>query len=292
MFSEEWPLMMFTLLCQLAVGSYIILLFIRNSLEKNDRDRAAQLTDPGLKMVGPVMAAALLLSVFHLGTPLGAYRSILNLETSWLSREIITAGGFFAFWCLSFLSIRQGKMPAWLGIVTSVFGLAAVFSMASIYTTSVRPVWTDTNTYLAFYGATFATGCLFAACSVAVAAKGETIPERAGSILKTVAFVAAVAVLVPALYTPILVSSLKAGPTAANASAALISDTFAMPLVIRAVLSLAGVWLLYAAVKNQIASLNVSRAAIALLLVLAGEFVGRYVFYATAVSIFTGNSLI
>lgn len=289
MFSEEWPLMMFTLLCQLAVGSYIILLFIRNSLEKSDRARAAQLTDPGLKMVGPVMAAALLLSVFHLGTPLGAYRSILNLETSWLSREILTAGGFFAFWCLSFLSIRQGKMPAWLG---SVFGLAAIFSMASIYATSVRPVWTDTNTYLAFYGATFATGCVFAACSVAVAAKGQAIPEQAGSILKTVACVAAVAVLVPLAYTPILVSSLKAGPAAANASAALISDTFAMPLAIRAVLSLAGVWLLYAAVKNQIASLTVSRAAIALLLVLAGEFIGRYVFYATAVSIFTGNSLI
>lgn len=82
MFAEEWPLMMFTLLSQLAIGTYVILLLIRMSLSKSDARTAGQITNPGLKLTGPIMALTLIFSLFHLGTPMGAYRSILNLGSS------------------------------------------------------------------------------------------------------------------------------------------------------------------------------------------------------------------
>ncbi|MBP2666951.1 MAG: reductase anchor subunit [Firmicutes bacterium] len=292
MFSEEWPLMMFTLLSQLAVGTYIILLFIRFSLMKNDVDLSVRLTNPGLKVVGPIMALALVLSVFHLGTPLGAYRAVLNLTSSWLSREIIMAGGFFVFWFLSYSTFKQGKPGVALGIVTALFGFAAVFSNASVHAMSVRPAWMDVNTYLAFYGTTFAMGCVGATSLVAFELKGSAVPAPAGKILKTVAIIAGIAVAVPLVYTPFFVSTLNAGSSAAHDSAAMISGSYLMPLVIRAVLSLAGAVLLYSVMKKPQSILPVNQAFGALMLIAAGEFIGRYVFYATAVSIFTGRTLI
>ena len=101
MFAEEWPLMMFTLVSQLAIGSFLMLVLVRSLLTKQDPQGAAKLTNPGFKAVGVLMVVALLLSLFHLGTPTGAYRSILNLKSSWLSREILTAGGFLVFWFVS-----------------------------------------------------------------------------------------------------------------------------------------------------------------------------------------------
>lgn len=97
MFAEEWPLMMFTLISQLAIGSFIMLACVRLFLTKQEGATASKFTNPGFKAVGALMVLSLIFSLFHLGTPTGAYRSILNLGSSWLSREILTAGGFLVF---------------------------------------------------------------------------------------------------------------------------------------------------------------------------------------------------
>ena len=97
---------------------------------------------------------------------------------------------------------------------------------------------------------------------------------------------------VPLVYTPVFVSTLNAGSSAAHDSAAMISGSYLMPLVIGALLSLAGVALLYSVLKNPRSVLPVNQALGALMLIAAGEFIGRYIFYATAVSIFTGRTLI
>ncbi|EHQ90614.1 dimethyl sulfoxide reductase anchor subunit family protein [Desulfosporosinus youngiae] len=290
MFAEEWPLMMFTLLSQLAIGTYIMLFLIRLMLAKDNASSASQLTKSGLMLTGPVMAAALVFSLFHLGTPLGAVRSILNLGSSWLSREIITAGGFLVFWLISYQAFRKGKSGKGLGIVTSLIGLAAIFCMASIYSSSIRPAWTSLNTYIAFYGATFALGSAGALTLVSLAAQGKP-SEQARKILKTVVLVLGAAIVVPLLYLPVFISGLSSGVPAAQASAQLLSGTYLAPIVIRALLSLAGVVLLFLGLKKQ-APLSPNQVLTALVLVLAGEFIGRYVFYGAAVSIFTGHSLI
>lgn len=292
MFAEEWPLMMFTLLSQLAIGTYAILLLVRLSFAKGDARIASKLTNPGLKAIGPIMALALIFSLFHLGTPMGAYRSILNLGSSWLSREIISAGGFFALWFLSYFALKKEKSVNGIGILTVLIGMAAIFSMASIYATSIRPAWTNVNTYLAFYGATFALGCVGAVGLMAFASKGSPLPTQAKGILKTVTLIAGIAILVPLAYLPVLVSTLNAGTPAAQASAELISGSYILPIVIRAVISLAGAFLLFSSVKKQNSILSLNQALLALVLIFVGEFIGRYVFYATAVSMFMGQSLI
>jgi anaerobic dimethyl sulfoxide reductase subunit C (anchor subunit) len=110
--------------------------------------------------------------------------------------------------------------------------------------------------------------------------------------MKTVAVMAGMAVFVPLAYTPFFISTLNVGVAAARESAAMISGNYLMPLAIRALLSISGVIILYSGVKKLQTISPVSQTFGALVLIVAGEFIGRYVFYATAASIFSGRTLI
>jgi Fe-S-cluster-containing dehydrogenase component/DMSO reductase anchor subunit len=87
-------------------------------------------------------------AVLHLGRPLYAYRALLGLRTSWLSREILAFGVFgglaMAQAVTVWLAIGQ---PSWnpvvdaLGIATCVAGVAAVICSIMIYARTGRPFW-------------------------------------------------------------------------------------------------------------------------------------------------------
>jgi anaerobic dimethyl sulfoxide reductase subunit C len=292
MFAEEWPLMMFTLFSQLAIGSFIILLLVRTLLNKKESASADKLTMFGLQNVGWIMALALVLSLFHLGTPTGAYRSIYHLASSWLSREILTAGGFFVLWFATRYSLKKGHSANALGWVTAIFGLAAIYSMASIYATSIRPAWANVNTYVAFYGATFAMGTAGALSFMAFVAKGSQISAETLGLLKKISLVAGVCVLIQLLDLPVLISSLNNGGTAAaQASGKLLSGSYLVPLIIRGIISIIGAVLLFfgfSQTGNAGKTLPLQKIYLAFLLLFVGEFVARYVFYGSAISIMIG----
>ncbi|TGE39339.1 DMSO reductase [Desulfosporosinus fructosivorans] len=292
MFAEEWPLMMFTLICQLAVGSYILLVLVRSILAQKDAPSAKRLTSFGFLAVGPLMALALIFSLFHLGTPTGAYRSILNLGSSWLSREILTAGGFFVLWFVSYKAYQKETVGNGLGWLTSLVGLLVIFSMVNIYGTSVRPAWDNANTYIAFFGTTFALGSLGAASFIAYGAKGSALSPEILTILKKVSLIGIVAVIIQLIYLPVFISGLGSGVAASIASAQLLSGSYLFPLVVYGVLSLVGVGLLYYGLgkATNTKSIPVNVVYLALIMVVVGEFIGRYVFYASAVSVMIGQS--
>ncbi|BAE85197.1 dimethyl sulfoxide reductase anchor subunit family protein [Desulfitobacterium hafniense] len=287
-FAEEWPLMTFTLLSQLAIGMFIVLMLVKAGVGNQD-SQASKAIRSGFTAVGPLTALALVFSLFHLGDPLGAPRSILNLGSSWLSREIMTAGGFFALWLVFWWLSRKGKESNALGWVTVLMGLAAVFSMASIYSSSIRPAWDNVNTYIAFYGATLAMGVLGAAAVTAFGLKGQT---SAGLIktLRNMAYLGAASVLLPLAYLPVFTSGLNGGGTAAEASAQILTDSMGV-LAGRGVLSIAGVILLVAALNKGAKGKTLSTGTVylALALVIAGEFIGRYLFYAMGVTPMIGT---
>ncbi|MDR3565233.1 MAG: dimethyl sulfoxide reductase anchor subunit [Negativicutes bacterium] len=288
MFAEEWPLLIFTLISQLAIGSFLMLVLVRFSLDKQDATAAAKLTNPGFKAVWAVMTLALVFSTFHLGTPTGAYRSILNLGSSWLSREIVSAGGF---WVFSFLSYRAyqkeqaGHALAWL---TSLIGLCVVLTMASIYSHSIRPAWTNANTYIAFYGATFALGGLGASALIVFGAKGTGLSSAIIAQMKKISLIAGVAVILPLLYLPIYINTLAGGSVAAQLSAQLLTGSYKPLLILSALVTMAGAALLGYTVWRIGKNIPPRWVYIGLVLVILGEFLGRLVFYGTAVSIMIG----
>lgn len=287
-FAEEWPLMTFTILSQLAIGMFIILMLVKASIGNQD-SQASKAINRGFTAVGPITLLALLFSVFHLGDPFGAPRSIFNLGSSWLSREIMTAGGFLALWFVFWWLSRKGKESNALGWVVALVGLAAVFSMASIYSSSVRPAWDNTNTYIAFFGTTLAMGVLGAASAIVFGLKGTSSAGLTKS-LKNVAYLGAAAVILPLAYLPIFISGLNGGGSAAEASAQILTGSMGM-LAGRGILSVAGAMLLVMALNkgSKGNALSSGTVYLALALVIAGEFIGRYLFYAMGVSPMIGT---
>ena len=289
-FAEEWPLMTFTLLSQLAVGTFIILMIVKASLGNQDSQVSKALSF-GFTAVGPVTLLALIFSIFHLGDPLGAPRSILNLGSSWLSREILTAGGFFVLWFAFWWLSRKGKESSALGWITALVGLAAIFSMSHIYSSSIRPAWDNTNTYIAFFGATLAMGVLGAVSAIVCGMKGSTFSTTVTKTLKSMSYIGTAAVVLPLVYLPIFISGLNAGGATAEASAQILTGSMSM-LAGRGIFSVLGVALLIYALNKggaKTKALSASTIYLALVLVLVGEFMGRYLFYASGVSPIIGG---
>lgn len=153
MLRKEWPLVFNTLLAQAAAGIFLFLavnhLFMVNEMQS---PAALQMYQAGLVLVGPIIALAMLLSLFHLGKPFRAYRAMTNLPSSWLSWEIFFSGGFFVLWLACFLLEQSGISNPYLIGLTALAGIFNVISMANIYATTGRPGWAGIGTYVSFLG--------------------------------------------------------------------------------------------------------------------------------------------
>ncbi|MBK1790829.1 DmsC/YnfH family molybdoenzyme membrane anchor subunit [Persicirhabdus sediminis] len=97
-------------------------------------------------------------SVFHLGSPLGAWRSFLGLRKSWLSREIVVLGGWFPLAILytailtdshfqldlipyQWLSWLPVPLDLLVGLATTATGLLGIFCSVMVYADTHREFW-------------------------------------------------------------------------------------------------------------------------------------------------------
>lgn len=289
MFSEEWPLLTFTLLAQLAVGAYIFFVIIRSLNKKLGMNLGINVTKRGIFFVGPVMVLAFICAVFHLGTPLGAPRSLLHLGSSWLSREILFSGAFLILWIFSYYLDRKGAWNQTIGWITSLVGIGDIYSMASIYANSIRPAWTDVNTYIAFYGTTIVFGAAASMAAILLSKVEKT--EGLMSIAKRIGLVGLAAIVLQLIYLPVYVAGLSVhGGTAGVESASLLTGNYAVTILFRWILSIAGLAIIGSAFYRKVSPKTQSTIwYAALTLVLVGEFLGRYIFYGTGISIGIGS---
>lgn len=293
MLSEEWPLIIFTILAQLAVGIWLIAVTLRTSIaKKTNNETAAQLTGTAILLVGPIMAVSLLISLFHLGTPMRAYGSIANLRSSWLSREIIFSGLFLFFWLVAYLNYRKANTNNTLGWITSILGLLAVFSMASIYHASIIPAWATINTYIAFLTTTLVLGASATFMLVGLSAKNSPLNQSVVKLFWKISFGVLVAIITQLIFAITNIVGLTSGNKAAQVTAQLLQGTYSIPLILHGLLLLVGGFILAAVLykhsKNESPSLQLNVLYSTFLIMLAGELVGRIVFYASAVALTIG----
>ncbi|WP_282437947.1 DmsC/YnfH family molybdoenzyme membrane anchor subunit [Desulfosporosinus shakirovi] len=163
--------------------------------------------------------------------------------------------------------------------------------MASIYSSSIRPAWDSGNTFLAFLGTTILFGALGSVAFIIQGSKGNKLSPELISVLKKISLAGIAALLIQLVYLPVYYSALSGGGDAALASAQTLAGTYAPMMVIRWVLSVIGAALLvYTLFKkgNTTPAIPLNTVYLAFALVLVGEFLGRYIFYASAVSIMVG----
>ncbi|MCB6145732.1 dimethyl sulfoxide reductase anchor subunit [Providencia rettgeri] len=106
-----------------------------------------------------ICGVGLLSSITHLGVPLNAPNSLLNIFSSWLSREVVFTATYFAFLGLTFLWLWFKKELSFLLLGLAIIaGLCDVYAMASIYRYTSMLTWMNDNTYLMFYGTMLTAG--------------------------------------------------------------------------------------------------------------------------------------
>jgi anaerobic dimethyl sulfoxide reductase subunit C (anchor subunit) len=267
-------------------------------MEQSDR-----MSDRALLVIGPVVVLAMIASLFHLGNPLNAPRAVTNLTSSWLSREIlfsvtfVVLGGAFALmqWRkMSSFAVRN--VIAW---IATVVGLVLVYSMSQIYMLETQPAWNSWATVVSFFATTLLLGLLAMGTALVanyayVKQQDSDCAELQCALLRdTLRWIAVTAVLVLGIelvVAPIYLATLAAGNAAAQESARMMVQDFGVLLGLRLGLAFLGAgvfgFFLYQNASSpgrEKVMGNLVYAAFALVLV--SEVLGRFLFYATRVSI-------
>ena len=117
-----------------------------------------------------VTGLALFSAIFHLGRPAFAYKALKMWKRSWLSREVLLfalfskAGGLYAVLQLAehFFNFKIPDAAMFLlGAVVVLLGLSGVYASAKIYLVPARPAWNTIRTPLRFFLTGFMLGPLF-----------------------------------------------------------------------------------------------------------------------------------
>jgi anaerobic dimethyl sulfoxide reductase subunit C (anchor subunit) len=300
----EWALVVFTTLAQMSVGSFLVLGFVHFfAARKYSVEEADRLSDRALLVIGPVLVLGLLASLLHLGDPFNAFRAVVNVSDSWLSREILfgvifaVLGGVFAL--MQWRKIGTATIRNLIAFLAALVGLALVFSMSHVYMLPTQPAWNTVATPILFFATTLLLGSLaIGAAFVANYAylKGRTDEGLEVSlqilrgVLRGIATVAIVVLGVQLVVIPLYLASLSNGVAAAMESARMMIEEYGLVFGLRLVLAFlgAGVFGLFlyrsASGKGGERILgNLVYSAFAFVLV--AEVLGRFLFYATQAQI-------
>jgi anaerobic dimethyl sulfoxide reductase subunit C (anchor subunit) len=302
---REWALIAFTILSQMAVGTFIILgiayFFVRRKWGEEQADR---FSDFALLAIGPVLVLGTIASLFHLGNPVNSYRAISNLGQSWLSREILANIAFMGLGAVfAFMQWRKiGSLSARnvIAVVAAVVGLALVYSMSQVYMLRTAPAWNTIATPITFFTTTFLLGAL--AVGVAYVANytylKRTQPDCADTqcaILRTalrwLALAGVVLVGVHLVVLPLYVAYLSnSGVPAANDAVSILMGDYGVLFGLRLALVFAGAVLLGVFTYRTASTPGRERllgnlAFAAFAVVLVAEVIGRFLFYAMQTNI-------
>ncbi|MGH9401219.1 MAG: DmsC/YnfH family molybdoenzyme membrane anchor subunit, partial [Terriglobia bacterium] len=250
------PLILMTVLTQFSVGAFasvwLLSLFGHSAIAK-----FAALAALG---VGFLSLGA---STLHLGRPIHTYRALRMWKRSWLSREVLLFSLFSFAACVYAAALWMGLgvgAGRAAGALAVLLGLAGVTASARIYLVPARPAWNSRHTIAEFYFTGLLLGPLF------IAALGE----RGLPFALIAALAAAGQLLNQGLK---LLRLIRSDEFELKASARLLSKDLEKFFLLRlALLALGGILL-------PLADLP----AVALPLALAGELLGRYLFFVSVV---------
>lgn len=235
-------LVLFSVLSQAAVGTSVVSALLPGA--------------PAARLALPLAALGLIVSLAHLGTPLGAVRALANLRSSWLSREVLLTSLFTAAaGVYGYLS----PTPA-AGITAGLLGIAALLAQGMVYQLPTRREWRHGSNLWGL----IASAVLIGALTVALAGPRD---REALRLLGYIILAGAAGVL----------TAQAAWAIHLRRTATLAGDTwFWIRLVAGAILpALAGVGLLLGMVPDVLTTGGALAGAV------IGELLGRSLFYRT-----------
>jgi anaerobic dimethyl sulfoxide reductase subunit C (anchor subunit) len=302
--TREWALLAFTILGQLAVGALLVLMIVRSyTTVKAGLKEADRMTDRPLFIVVPIMVLALLASLLHLSNPGNIVRAAPNLGSSWLSREVVLSVAFVIlaalYTILQWRKIGTNGLRTVIGWIAVVIGLLQTYAMAMVYMIRTQPAWNTPATPVTF----FVTSLLLGVLAVAVALlvnynaieKKETNTaqkqlELLRDVLQGIAMIAIILLGIEFLVLPVYLAYLSTQGAAALESIKILTGSYGITLIIRLLLVFIGAGVAATYMFRHASSIGKEKTMTVLvysafILVLVGEVMGRFLFYATHVGI-------
>jgi anaerobic dimethyl sulfoxide reductase subunit B (iron-sulfur subunit) len=144
---SELPLVGFTLLVQMAAGMAIF------------SPMLSSVSLPVLLSIAILLVSGGLISFLHLGRKRNAWRSVIHLKKSWLSREILLSGFLGAAVLAATVTQLMQKIPPnpW---PMALLGFGVVYCMSRVYLLRAVPAWNSWRTQVQFFLSAVVLGAL------------------------------------------------------------------------------------------------------------------------------------
>jgi anaerobic dimethyl sulfoxide reductase subunit C len=301
---REWALPVYTILMQMAVGGLFVLWVIRSfASSKFSSDELDRMIQNPILVICVTCFLAMIGSHFHLSKPFHSYLAILNIGTSWLSREILFTVLFFGstagLWYTSRYQRHHQRLFTGLGWLAILFGFTVVYCMANIYILPTQEVWNSISMIFSFFSTTLLLGCMMIACLMMLDLKFAEIQNSKDVEIhaqliwysfKGLSFLTLGSVILEIGITLFQINMLREGDVTALSSLSLLFELY-LPLLI-----LRGILLIYASFSlvyfvNRMYRQNSAPQEIMMpvylssLFIFIGEIIGRFLFYAIHVRI-------
>ena len=295
----HWALVLMLVFTQLSVGAFLVDFVLERWLEHPSlRDVRAVHAGTAL-FLGLVALGA---STLHLGRPHLAFRAVIGLRTSWLSREIL-AFGLFALCAVLYAgsiglpgasAAASSTAQTALEVAVVVTGVLGIVCSIMIYHCTKRALWNGPGTAVRFLLTTVILGLSTALVTTLIAAQSasiETAEQAISGVARSVFPALIAATSAKLLFEAALLGHLRAkSNTPLKRSARLMVGELARPAKWRFSLGIAGgvalplVWMWHdgdAPATALVAQLIVAGQFVFLA---AGELFERFLFFTTAVA--------
>ncbi|XNM89944.1 dimethyl sulfoxide reductase anchor subunit DmsC [Escherichia coli] len=268
---HEWPLMIFTVFGQCVAGGFIVLAL---ALLKGDpRAEAQQRVIACMFGLWVLMGIGFIASMLHLGSPMRAFNSLNRVGASALSNEIASGSIFFAVggigWLLAMLKkLSPALRTLWL-IVTMVLGVIFVWMMVRVYN-SIDTVDLVQHLDDGFFLTMFMGGPLLGYLLLSLAGVD-------GWAMRPLPAISVLALVVSGVVSVMQGAELATIHSSVQQAAALVPDYGA--LMSWRIVLLAVALCLWIAPQLKGYQPAVPLLSVSFILLLAGELIGRGVFY-------------
>ena len=263
----EWPLIIFTVLAQMAAGASLVLTVFRAlAAWRGEPEAAEDLAHIALPMIIGALVIGALAATFHLSRPAQAVHAMANLGASGLSREMLAGVLFGALVgfdaALGMLGMNLPALRMIAGAAAAAAGMALVAVMARAYRLRTVPAWDTPATPAAFFSTAVMLGAVGVGAVMSAVLPGD---DAFGASFAQWLGAAAAVTLGVQIAAALLTAAAAHVPGGA--------------VTLRLALALAGAGLFNFAVR--VPGGNVLAAYLAFALVLAAEGIGRFLFFAS-----------
>lgn len=291
------PLVFMLVLTQLSVGGFLIDLALGT---RGEYGFLAAVRPYQAVLALAMGLLALAVSVLHLGRPLYAFRAVLGIRTSWMSRECL-AFGMFAGAAFAYAAVQSApRVSEWLGvslpfaplldaargvlgIVVAASGLFGVLSSMMLYQVTSRRWWGAARTTLKFGLTTAVLGGATTVVSLLLASMFEGSLVGAAPLVGVLAKLVAAAACLKLLSDAAILLHLRDRQLGElKRTALLLVGELGRDALLRVVFAVIGIFfavVLGSNIATLDASTALSLAGLAWLALLVGELFERGLFF-------------